>query len=99
VAQHRGMVLGALGQGDCLHAVGSIVNDAEADWQGDGFTACGREGSMFIPGLFIAWALNCKRAASVAHARGLAESEERGRVPPVVEAGWLRSVADKEESA
>lgn len=41
-----------LGEGDVLHAVATVTNDADEDWYAEGATECGREGDMHIPGIF-----------------------------------------------
>jgi hypothetical protein len=43
-----------LGNGDRLHAVAVLDNEATADddWYGVGITACARRGEMRIPGVF-----------------------------------------------
>jgi hypothetical protein len=89
-----------LGQGDCLHAVGSIVNDAEEDWQGDGFTACGREGSMFIPGLFTRMgAPRCKQCCKLASMpEGTQSPKNVDECRPIVEARLAALVAEKESA-
>jgi len=56
-----------LGTGLVLHAVGTVTNDADADWYGDGRTLCGRAGRMWIPGFVSRMGdRRCRRCCTLA---------------------------------
>ncbi len=51
-----------LGNGDRLHAVATVTNDADEQWYGIGTTECGLGGEMHIPGILSRMAATrCRR--------------------------------------
>lgn len=78
-----------VGEGGVLHSVAKLINadTADEEWYGEGFTACGRGGRLYIPGLFTRMgAKRCDRCCDrTGFPRGFQSPKNVDELRPLVE--------------